>query len=201
VRVALSADGGRTFTPPRALAESWNYITTATHGGVYYVVYYAGTVEASRLAVAASRDAGATWEATTVAEAIRPATGLPATGLGVAPDGTLDLVFYAVADPACFDAALAARRRWLELGFAAGYIDPCAYHVYHTCSRDGGRSFSAPTRLNGAPIAGARFVRVRGVSRPGEYIGAASTNTHAYAIWVDAQGEAGTQALMARIER
>lgn len=201
VRVALSADGGRTFAPPRALGGNSGLIATAARGEAYYVVYYAGTVEASRLAVAASRDAGATWAATTASDVIRPAIGLPAPGVGVAPDGTLDIVFYATADPACFDAALAARRRWLELGFAAGYIDPCAYHVYHTCSRDGGRSFSAPTRLNEAPIVGSRFVRIRGVSRPGEYIGAASTDACAHAIWVDTQGEVGTQALMARIER
>ena len=56
-------------------------------------------------------------------------------------------------------------------------------------------------RLDDAPIVGARFVRFDGYSRPGEYLGMASTDRYAYPIWIDTQGDAGTQAAMARVER
>jgi len=40
-----------------------------------------------------------------------------------------------------------------------------------------------------------------GISRPGEYLGMASTDEFAYPIWIDTQGAEGTQAYTVRIER
>ena len=82
-----------------------------------------------------------------------------------------------------------------------GWVDPHSYHVYYTNSKDGGRTFTAPQRLNAAPIVGSRFIRTQGASRRGEYIRMASTDRHAYAIWIDTQGAEGTQAVMTQIER
>ena len=40
-----------------------------------------------------------------------------------------------------------------------------------------------------------------GISGAGLYMGMASTNEYAYPIWIDTQGEEGTQAFTVRIKR
>jgi hypothetical protein len=195
--LATSRDGGRTFTPGRRIAASWGSISAAAHTGTYYLLHRRGTEQEQQLALAVSGDGGATWEATVVSGALPLAfdTHGTAPGLGIAPDGTLDIVFYGNDEPQAVDLAAWRNRR------QGVWIDPHAYHVYYTCSRDGARTFTAPLRLNAAPIVGSRFVRTQGSSRRGEYIGMASTDAHACPIWIDTQGDEGTQVMMTRIER
>jgi hypothetical protein len=92
---------------------------------------------------------------------------------------------------------MAAIRRRRE----QGWVDQCVYNVYYTLSRDGGETFLTPIKLNDRPIVASRFVRVRGISKPGEYMGMASTNEYAYPIWIDTHSGEGTQAYMVQIER
>lgn len=139
-----------------------------------------------------SADGGRTWSTAVVSGGVPLSFALtPAPGVGVAPDGTLDVVFYAprerYADPSVQKQTAGGRGR---------YIDRCTYDVYYTHSRDGARTWSAPVRLNGEPIEGDEFVRFPRSSRPGEYIGMASTNETAHPIWI-----AGTHAYTARIRR
>ncbi len=198
VWLATSNDGGESFSAPRQIAESWGIISTATHNGTYYVFYRRGTEQDQELAVGLSHDGGATWKSSLVSDDVPLYFNLDkAPGVSVAPDGTLDVVFYAHGEgaPDCIDLAAFRKRR------EEGWVDACVYDVYYTFSRDGGQTFSPPLRLNEEPIVGARFVRTQAVSRPGEYIGMASTDKYAYPIWIDTQGEEGTQAYTVRIER
>ncbi len=78
------------------------------------------------------------------------------------------------------------------------WVDPRKHNLYYTYSKDGGRSFSAPLRLNQAPIVGASYVRTGGSSRPGEYMGMASTDAYAYP---DTPETERTAVVMTRIER
>ena len=68
--------------------------------------------------------------------------------------------------------------------------------MYSTFSKDGGATWAPPHRLNAQPIAGDQFLHIQGQSRPGEYIGMASTDRAAYPIWID-----GTRASTVRIQR
>ncbi|MCK4471623.1 MAG: exo-alpha-sialidase, partial [Anaerolineae bacterium] len=198
VWLATSNDGGESFSAPRQIAESWGIISTATHNGTYYVFYRRGTEQDQELAVGLSHDEGATWTSSLVSGDVPLYFDLePAPGVSVAPDGTLDVVFYAHGEgaPDCIDLEAFRKRR------EEGWVDACVYDVYYTFSRDGGQTFSPPLRLNEEPIVGARFVRIKAVSTLGDYIGMASTDEYAYPIWIDTRGEEGTQAYTVRIER
>lgn len=66
---------------------------------------------------------------------------------------------------------------------------------------DGGKTWAAPTRLNASPIDGKGAVQIpSGRSWLGEYVGIASTDQYAYALWIATDGQ-GTQADMVRIQR
>ena len=47
---------------------------------------------------------------------------------------------------------------------------------------------------------GERFARSFGLSRPGDYIGMASTNEYAYPVWIGTDDQ-GPQVMMAKIKR
>jgi len=197
VWVATSDDGGETFSALRQITETWGIISTAAYNGIYYVLYRRGAKQAQELAVAISQDGRATWESSLVSGDIPLYFDLDkAPGVNIAPDGTLDVVFYAHGEdaPACIDLEAFRKRR------EEGWVDACVYDVYYTFSTDGGQTFSLPLKLNEKPIVGSRFVRIQGSSRPGD-IGMASTNEYAYPTWIDTRGTDGTQAYTVRIER
>ncbi len=177
VWIAVSHDRGETFESTR-MAESWGAISSASHDGRYYVLHRLGSEQDQRLVISTSRDL-VTWETHDVSGDIALRFDLDkAPGLGIAPDGTVDVVFYAHAEsaPACFDMDAFVRR------VDDGWVDRCAYHVYYTYSRDEGRTFAAPLRLTQQPILGKEFPRTYGTSRMGDYIGVASTNDSAHPV-------------------
>ena len=88
--------------------------------------------------------------------------------------------------------------RWTLYG--GRWVDPCFYDVYYVYSRDKGRTFSAPVRLNAEPIVGERFVQARGGSIAAFRLGMASTEAAAHPLWIETQGE-GTQVVTTRIQR
>jgi len=198
VWVATSSDKGQTFSAARQIAETWGVISTAFHEGDYYIFYREGTEQAQQLVAAISRDSGSTWTTTSVSGELPLYFDIDkAPGVNAAPNGTIDVMFYAHGEgaPECIDVTAFRKRR------EQGWIDQCVYNVYYTLSKDGGQSFYPPIRLNDEPIAGSRFVRTLGFSRPGEYMGMASTNEYAYPIWIDTLGTNGTQAYTVQIER
>ena len=198
VWVATSSDKGQTFSAAKQIAETWGGISTAYQSGDYYIFYRRGTEGSQELVVAISRDGGSTWTTSSVSRDLPLYFDIDkAPGVNVAPNGTIDVMFYAHGEgaPGCIDVPAFRKRR------DQGWIDQCIYDVYYTFSKDGGQTFHVPIKLNGAPILGSRFLRTRGVSRPGEYMGMASANESAYPIWIDTQGTEGTQAYTVQIER
>lgn len=197
--LATSTDGGETFSTPRRIAETWGPINTASQGSNTYIVYRPGTEQSQGIGLAFSGDYGRTWRSSLISGNLPLTFDVDkAPGLGVAPDGTIDLVFYVQADGGAGCAL--DLQRWQE-ALERGWTDSCAYHVYYSYSQDGGQSFSEPLRLNEAAIQGHRFVQVGGFSRPGSHMAVASTDAAAYPIWIDTQGAEGTQAVTARLER
>jgi hypothetical protein len=96
--VATSSDKGQTFSTPRQIAEAWGYISTASHNGVYYILYRRGTEQAQELVVTISQDQGATWTTSLVSGEIDLYFDFDkAPGVNVAPNGTIDVMFYALA--------------------------------------------------------------------------------------------------------
>ncbi|GEM_PF-4848909 len=192
VRVASSTDDGRTFSAPKTVGQGWGYIAAAAQDGIYYIVSRRGQEQDQRLTVATSRDAGRTWATAPIGDGRRLYFDhSPAPGVGVAPDGTIDVAYY-TAERQCLDPTVLAR----ALQQRQPWTVPCTYDVYYTYSKDGAKTWAAPKRLNASPIAGKDFVRIQGDSRPGEYIGVASTDHAAFPIWID-----GTRADTVRVER
>lgn len=191
--IAISSDRGATFSQPIPIASTRGALSSAFYDGEYYVFYREGTLEEQRLVVSVSEDGGRNWVPYVVSGDLKLyAAIIPGPGIGVAPDGTLDVVFYNPTTRGCFDldewnTASSTRGRW---------IDPCSYNVYYAYSRDHGRTWSEPITLNKEPIKGSKFLLNQGRSRPGEYIGMASTNEYAYPIWIE-----GVHTYTRRIER
>lgn len=196
VWLATSNDGGQTFTPGKRIAETWGFISTASHQGIYYITYRRGTEQTQQLVMAISRDGGATWQSSVVSGDLILSFDLDkAPGIDVAPDGTIDVIFYGEEGSTPLDMDALRNRR------AAGWVDPRRHNVYYTYSKDGGQTFSSPLRLNTDPIVGAWFVRTQGYSRPGEYMGMASTDTYAHPIWIDTPAAESAYAVTTRIRR
>lgn len=201
VAVAASPDGGATFAASVTLGVGWGLDGSAWGGDSFYVAYAGTPVQGGHLTVAGSHDAGRTWRTAIVAPTIPLyySPVVPAPALAVAPDGAVDLLFYAATAP-CADPA--AFFRAPPVGpFGPAWVDHCVYNVYHTASADGGQTWAAPLRLNPQPIVGARFAQVpTGRSRPGEYVGLAATDGAADALWI-ATDAGGTVADFVRIAR
>jgi hypothetical protein len=195
VWMATSDDKGQTFSSPRRIAETWGFVSAAAHNNTLYVFYRWGTEQEQQLAAAVSRDGGVTWETAAVSGDL-PMNFDPmkAPGVGVAPDGTVDVVFYANSEdaPPC-DFQI---EDWRGLIFGETWTDTCVYDVYYAFSKDGGQTFSLPLRLNEVPIRGERL-SLAGFFR----LGMASTDAYATPIWIETQGDDGTQAVTVRIER
>jgi hypothetical protein len=174
-------------------------INTAFYNGNYYIIYRSGVEQNQQLVLAMSQDGGLSWSSVVVSGDIPLAFDVDkGPGLEIAPDGTIDIVFYAHAQNRadCVLDVKSWRNTLLE-----GWVDNCVYDVYYTFSRDGGLSFSQPIRLNETPIQGNRFVRLAGRSTAGSHLGLASTEVYAYPIWIDTQDSDRPQAFTTRIER
>lgn len=196
VWVTTSSDGGATFSPPRLLADNRDAPSAVCHDGDYYVFYREGALEAQRLVAAASEDGGRTWARHTVSGDVALHAGFPAAaGVGVAPDGTLDVAFYSPIAPGCFDLA-AQNRVYLDRVEGEQWVDACRYNLLYTYSKDRGKTWAGLRQLNEAPIEGRGFLRMQNLSRPGEYIGVASTEEYAYPIWIE-----GVHAYTRRLKR
>jgi hypothetical protein len=195
VWIATSDDGGQTFSSPRQIAETWGFVSAAAHNNTLYVFYRWGIEQEQQLAAAVSRDGGATWQTAAVSGDLPMRFDpMKAPGVGVAPDGTVDVVFYANsqdAPPCDFE-----MEDWRGPIFGETWTDTCFYDVYYAFSEDGGQTFSVPLRLNEVPIRGERL-SLAGFFR----MGMASTDAYATPTWIETRGDDGTQAVTVRIER
>lgn len=178
VWLATSSDEGATFSPPRPLARCWDGASAVAHDGACYVVYRVGAREAQR----------------PIGGARLPGGFLALAGVGVAPGGALDVVLYSATAPGCFD-CVGRNRVYLDRT-AERWVDTCHYDVLYATSIDRGWTWSELRRVNEAPIAGEGFLRMQNLSRPGEYIGVASTEEYAYPIWIE-----GVHAYTRRLKR
>lgn len=207
VWMANSADMGEGFAAPASILETWAPINSAFGNGQFAIVYRTGTEEAQKLAVAVTSDNGQTWTSTIVSGEIPlyfdtnefPSLGTSkAPGISIAPDGTIDVVFYAH-DAGSLDCFSDLENQ--AEGWNSKQIDTCNYNVFYTFSRDGGQTFSHPIQLNEHPIRGEDFMRIGGVSQAGSHIAIASTNQYAYPIWIGTPGESKTQIFTVQISR
>ena len=201
VNVVTSSDGGKTFSQPITLGLSWELAGTASGGGRDYVAYFGGPLQAEQVTVATSADDGTTWRQAVAsgASTLPYAPLAPAPALSVAPNGTVDLLYYAAVGQ-CTDAA--AFRREYPAQPLGHWLDPCKYDVNFTFSTDDGQHWHPAVRLTQQPLDGAAFVQIpTGHSRPGEYMGLASTDRYAYALWIAPNRSNGTEAEMVRIRR
>jgi hypothetical protein len=196
VWLALSDDGGETFGEPVQIASTWGLINSTFRNGVYYLLYRGGSAFDQSLMLARSEDGGLSWEATPVSGNISLAADFETgAGLGVSPDGTVDIVFYTPQDSSC---AL-DQEQWRN-SFLGPWTDTCLYNVYHTFAPDGGARFVPPIRLNEAPIRGDMFLHLNGRSTMGSHLSVASTDEAAFPVWIGT--DRGESVLMtARIDR
>jgi beta-lactamase regulating signal transducer with metallopeptidase domain len=205
--VVASEDGGQTFSKPSKISilgdtTSWGLISTAHANGVYYILSKQVFQRDGRLGITLrySEDNGKTWKFSLVNGSVELYSNFPievAPGLSVAPDGTVDVVFYGQTNaPDCIS---------IPAPYIMSWIDKCNYNVYHTFSKDDGKSpraFSEPQRLNDEPIVGSNFTMLYGRTTPGDFIDIASTNEASYPVWIsNREGVEGTQAYMMKIER
>jgi len=199
VWMANSMDGGVTFGEPSPILETWGPINTTSVNGKFAIAYRVGDETDQQLAVAVTSDNGQTWRSTIVSGNVPLYfESDKGPGIGIASDGTIDLVFYAH-DSGSLDCVLNVES-WRET-IASGRIDPCEYNVFYTFSQDGGLSFSEPVKLNTQPIYGEDFPRVMGISQVGSHLSVASSIDFAYPIWVGTPETGKTQVYAARIER
>lgn len=200
VWIATSVDGGASFSSSRQIAETWSLASGAAHNGTYYLVFRHGTEHEQQVVLARSDDGGMTWSTRSVSGDLPVSTGWTiAPGVSVAPNGTIDIVFYAQSSsaPACTADAQEWRRAFLD----EIWTDTCNYDVYYTYSKESGKTFSEPVQLNEEPISGEKFVRPSGSSFAGFRLGIASADDSAFPMWIETQGDDGTQAYTVRIER
>jgi len=197
--MANSNDGGITFGEPTPIAETWGPINTTSMNGLYAVAYRTGSETSQRIAVATSFDQGHTWNATVASGDVPLYFDVQVgPGIGMAPDGTIDLVFY-THNPESLDCVQDVQS-WRESG-PLGRVDPCSYNVLYTYSRDGGKTFKIPIKLNDKLVVGSSFARFDGVSNPGSHLAVASSDTYAYPVWIGTPGVKVTQVYTIQIER
>ncbi len=197
--MANSVNGGETFGEPTPIAETWGPINSTSTNGVYAIVYRTGSETSQKLAMATSADDGQTWESTIASGDVPLFFDVQiGPGIGMAPNGTIDLVFYAH-DPNSLDCVLDIQR-WQEVG-PWGYVDTCSYNVFYTYSDDGGHSFREPIKLNEDLVVGESFARFEGQSTPGSHLAVASSDTHAYPVWIRTPEDGKTQVYTVQITR
>jgi hypothetical protein len=200
VWVATSHDAGMTFSAARGIADTWSLVSATAHNGKYYIFYRWGTEQDQQLVLTSSNDGGNTWTTSSVSGDLPVATDWSkAPGVDVAPDGTIDIAYYVQnADASGCELEM---EEWRQAHLGETWTDTCIYDVYYSYSKDGGQTFSEPVQLNEEPIRGERFLRLNGSSVAGLRFGMASTDEYAYPVWIETQGQDGTQAYTVRIER
>jgi hypothetical protein len=191
VWLATSTDGGQTLSPPQRIAETWGPINATSRDGRYAIITRTGIETEMQLAVSLSADNGRTWS-NALASGDIPITFDPdkAPGLSIAPNGTIDVVFYAAQTADCGQTT-AVWRDSVNLP----YVDNCQYDVYYAFSEDEGQSFSQPLQLNDSAIAGETFAVVNGRSQSGSPA-IAGNDEAAFPVWID-----GGQLYTLRLER
>jgi hypothetical protein len=199
VWLANSGDGGVNFGEPTKILETRGPINSASGNGTFAIVYRTGTEAAQQLAVAVSSDNGGSWTSAVASGGIPLYFDMgTAPGIDIAPDGTIDLAFYAH-DSGSTDCVLDLEGWQETLPF--GRVDPCEYNVYYTFSKDGGLTFAEPIQLNSEPIRGEDFPRFGGASYPGSHLSIASGERYAYPMWIETPNVGKTQVYTAKIER
>jgi Dolichyl-phosphate-mannose-protein mannosyltransferase len=199
VWMANSSDNGTTFDEPTALMETWGPIQTASANGQMAIVYRPGSERLQSLAVATTSDGGQTWSSATASGDVPLYFDVDkASAVSIAPNGTLDLVFYAHTGDSA--SCLLDIESW-RMTLAAGRVDPCEYDVFYTYSNDGGRAFASPLKLNQQPIRGADFVQYTGASPLGSPLAVSSSNDYAYPVWIGTPQVSKTQVFTAKIAR
>ena len=189
--LAVSRDGGESFSAPREVARGAAFETAASADGTLFVLER--SLE-NALTLLTSSDNGATWQTFTVQQDVPTlASFYKSFSLGVSPEGVIDVAYYSSRsdNPACFGT---------YRGQTEVLIDPCTYDVLYRASRDGGVTFSAPAKLNLLPVTGRDFVRSDGVSFVGDGVALASSDAQALVSWVGSF-EKGTQAFLTRVPR
>ncbi len=197
VWMARSSDSGQSFDEPAPILKTWGPIQATSAAGKLAVAYRTGTEESQHLAVAVTTDEGRSWTSA-LANGEIPLYFDPdhGPGIGISPDGTIDLLFLAH-DSASLDCVLDIEG-WQAL--QQGRVDPCLYNLYYTYSTDG-LNFSPPARLNSQPIQGESLPRLEGRSAVGSLLAITSANGEAYAAWIGTPQEETTQVYMVRIRR
>jgi hypothetical protein len=197
--MANSTDGGVTFGEPAPILETWGPINSASANGRFAIAYRVGDEVSQHLAVATTSDNGQTWTST-IASGNVPLYFDPGKGpgIGMSPDGTIDLVFYAYDDPS--GECLLNVESWQQT-LLFGRVDPCEYNVYYSYSQDGGLTFSEPVQLNDQPIRGEDLLRFQGASQVGSHLAVASGADFAYPVWIGTPSSGMTQVYMAKIGR
>ena len=204
VWMANSTDGGATFGEPASILETWAPVRATSANGIMAIAYRSGTEERQALAVATSSDNGKSWYATAASGEVPLFFDSDhSPGLGIAPNGTIDLVFYAH-DPGSVEpdsnSCLLDLGSWLEVG-AMGRVDPCTYNLFYTFSKDGGVHFSDPIQLNPQPIEGEDLARFQGRTTPGSHLAVASSDGYAYPAWIATLGREQTELVALQISR
>jgi hypothetical protein len=199
VWMANSTDGGNTFGEPTPLTETWGPINTASANGQFALAYRVGDQDHQQIAVATTSDSGQTWTSV-IASGNIPLFFDPdhPPVISLAPNGTLDLVFYAH-DRGSAD-CVGNLKIW-QNSLLSIPVDDCEYNVFYTFSKDGGQTFAEPTQLNQAPIRGEDFPRFSALLLTKSYLSLASSDTYAYALWLGTPEAGRTQIYLVKIER
>lgn len=199
VWMANSTDGGETFGEPVPILKTWGPINTASANGKFAIVYRVGDEGSQQLAVATTADNGQTWRSALASGGVPLYfEGDKGPGINMAPNGTIDLVFYTQIDPS--NDCVLTLERWQQTA-QLGRLDPCNYNVFYTFSKDGGLSFAEPRQLNAQPIRGEDFALYGGVSQVGSHLAVASNDGFAYPVWIGTPQVGKTQVYGAKIVR
>lgn len=109
VWIAQSQDGGVTFSGSRKITRTGGPIRAVSQDGMYYVLYRVAENDGQSLILATSVDQGDSWTARKVQDEIPLKLDvMKGPGLGMAPDGTIDVAFYALPSVAMGGKALAS---------------------------------------------------------------------------------------------
>jgi hypothetical protein len=195
--MANSDDGGMTFGEPAPILKTWGPINTTSANGVFAIAYRTGTEENQQLAIATTSDNGQAWKSAIASGSMSlHFEGDKGPGIGIAANGTIDLVFYArEGGKGCFQTL----ESWQET-LPYGRLDPCEYSVYYTYSKDG-QTFAEPIRLNENIIRGEDFIQFQGASQVGSHLSVASGDDFAYPVWVGTPSQDKTQVYGIKISR
>ncbi len=199
VWMANSQDNGTTFGEPTPLMETWGPIYSTSAGGQVAIVYRTGTQTKQSLAVATTSDSGQTWNSTIASGDIPLHFDVDkAPAISIAPNGALDLVFYAHTGDST--SCLLNVESWRNT-LLARWVDLCEYDVFYTYSKDGGLTFGSPLKLNQQPIRGEDFVHFSGAAPLGAPLAVSSSNEYAYPTWIGTPQVGKTQIFTAKIAR